>query len=130
MPEPATPPRPGEEAPKKGLFTYVQGLWWPAWALLLAPFIVIFGYLYRTVRREVNLKAAFATVAVLEVMLFPDEWLALKRGHWIYNEARILGPRIFGVPIEEPLLYYVFPALIVIVGMHVIRRLLAGKETS
>ena len=126
--EPEANPRPSEKASKKGIPSYVKGLWWPAWALLLAPFIIVFGFLYRTVREEVNLKAALATVALFELVVFPHEWFSLRRGYWIYNEARILGPRIFGVvPIEEPLMYYVFPPLIVIIGMHVIRKILAKR---
>ena len=71
-----------------------------------------------------NWKAAFATVVLFESVVFPAEAFSVSRGHWVYNDARIWGARIFNVPIEQPLLYYVFPALFVIASFHVIRMVL------
>lgn len=100
--------------------------WFPWWGTLLAPFLLALWALARDVGREVDWRAAFATVAVFELVVFPAEMISVGRGHWVYNEARIWGPKLLGVPIEEPLLYYVFPALIVIAGFHAIRKRLKG----
>lgn len=108
-----------------GVFKYLRGKWVPLWALLKIPFLLLFIPLYRAVKDDVNWKAAWATVAVFETVLMTAEWYSLKRGHWVYNEARILGPKVFGIPIEEPLLYYLFPPLIVICLMHFIHKKLA-----
>ena len=130
---PETEPQP-EKQPSpcslKKAFTYVRGKWWPAWAALAAPFLLLLLYLYRIARREVCWKAAWATVIVFELTVFPAEYCSLIRGHWIYNEARILGPKILGVPIEEPLIYYLFPPIFVIVLMHLIHMALNRKKGS
>lgn len=102
----------------KGAFEYRKGKWAPLWALFMVPFLLIALPLYRWVRREVNWKAAWITVVLFELLLMPVEWYSLRRGHWVYNEARILGPRVFGIPIEEPLLYYLFSPLIIIFIFH------------
>ena len=128
---PETKPEQEDQKPRRtlaGVFNYIKGKWVPAWALLLTPFLAVLWYLHRAVKDEVNWKAAFAAVAVFEVVLFPAEWYSVSRGHWVYNEARILGPKILGVPIEEPLLYYLFSPLIIITVMHAIRKFLEARE--
>lgn len=103
---------------EKGAFTWKKGKWAPLWALFMVPFLLVALPLYRWVRTEVSWAAAWITVAVFEMLLMPVEWYSLGRGHWVYNEARILGPKIFGIPIEEPLLYYLFSPLIIICIYH------------
>lgn len=110
-----------------GSFDYKKGKWWPLWAIFMIPFLLIFKPLYKYVKDAVNWKAAWATVLLCEVVLMTAEWYSLKRGHWVYNEARILGPKVFGVPIEEPLLYYLFSPLIIISLMESIRKKLSSK---
>lgn len=117
-----------ERAAPGGAPRYEAGKKFAWWGTLLLPFLLILLPLYRALREEVDLKAALATVLLFEVVVFPAEAFSVWRGHWVYNEARIWGPRLFGVPLEEPLLYYVFPALIVITSFHAIRRALARRE--
>ena len=95
--------------------------WWPT---LLLPYLLVLYVLYKAVASDVHWKAAIATVALSEMVCFPAEAFSVSRGHWVYNDARIWGARFFNVPIEEPLLYYVFPALIVIMSFHFIRMML------
>lgn len=109
--------QPEKLAPEGG-FRYRKGVWWPLWALLMVPFLGVFLPLYRFVRAEVNWKAAWMTVAVFEALLMFAEYYSLQRGHWVYNESRIFGPKIFGIPIEEPLIYYLFSPLIIISIFH------------
>lgn len=110
-----------------GGFEWKKGKWWPLWSLFMVPFLLVFLPLYRAVRQEVNWFAAWGTVLVFEAIMLPAEWYALRRGHWVYNEQRIWGPKIFGIPIEEPLLYYLFSPLILICLMHFIRMKLQKK---
>lgn len=105
-----------------GRFTFRKGKWAPLWALFMVPFLVIALPLYRFVRAEVDWAAAWITVIVFEALLMPVEWYSLGRGHWVYNEARILGPKVFGIPIEEPLLYYLFSPIIIICIFHAFRK--------
>lgn len=100
---------------------YKKARWFPAWPTLLLPFLVAFWFLYRAARHKVNWRAAFATVAVFELVCFPAEIFSVSRGHWIYNDARIWGPRWFHVPVEEMLLYYLFSPLIIITIMQAVR---------
>jgi lycopene cyclase domain-containing protein len=101
-----------------GGFRYEEGKWHPAWALLMLPFILAALPLLRYAGKKVDWKATAFTVIIFEALLVPAEHLALKRGHWVYNESRILGPRIFNVPVEEPFLYYLFSPLIILLIFH------------
>lgn len=117
---------PNRKSPQDS-FTYRRGTWWPLWALFIVPFLFVFLPLYRFIKNEVQWKAAWLTVLVCEIVLFSGEYYDLKRGHWVYNEARIFGPKILGVPIEEPLLYYLFCPLIIICIFHLCRYILKKK---
>jgi lycopene cyclase domain-containing protein len=110
-----------------GGYRYKEGRWYPAWAMLLVPFMLLGLILRRFVGKSVDWKAALGTVLVFETLLLPAESHSLKRGHWVYNESRILGPRIFGVPIEEPALYYLFSPLIIILIFHGYLQRFGGK---
>ncbi|MBI5744629.1 MAG: hypothetical protein HY952_08780 [Elusimicrobia bacterium] len=91
---------------------------WPASVLLAAPFFLLVIPLYKAARERMNWKAALAMVATFEAIMICAELFSVSRGHWIWNPNRILGPAFFGVPIEEPLLYYWFPPLFVVILMH------------
>ncbi|HAT71449.1 MAG TPA: hypothetical protein DCS63_01360 [Elusimicrobia bacterium] len=91
---------------------------WPASVILAAPFFLLVIPLYKAARERVNWKAALAMVGTFEALMFCAEAFSVSRGHWIWNPNRILGPTIFGIPIEEPLLYYWFPPLFVVILMH------------
>lgn len=99
------------------------------WDILYLPFLAAFWWLYHAFRRRVSWRAAWLTVLVFEGVVFPAEVFSVHRGHWVYNEARILGPRLLGVPIEEPLLYYLFSPLIIVTVFEAWRALL-GRRTA
>ena len=113
---------------KDGEFGYKKGNWWPLWSLLLLPFLIIFIPFYRSSRKDVNWIAAWLTVLIFEVCLVAAEWYSLSRGHCVYNQARIWGPTVWGIPIEEPLLYYLFPPLFVICLLHFVKSKVEGKK--
>lgn len=91
---------------------------WPASVILAAPFFLLVLPLYKAARERVNWKAALAMVATFEAIMFCAEIFSVSRGHWVWNPNRTLGPTVFGVPIEEPLLYYWFPPLFIVMLMH------------
>lgn len=91
---------------------------WPASVILAAPFLLLILPLYKAARQRVNWKAALAMLATFEVIMFCAEIFSVSRGHWVWNPNRTLGPTVFGVPIEEPLLYYWFPPLFTVLLMH------------
>ena len=45
-------------------------------------------------------------------------------GFWVYNTERLLGPEIWGVPIEEPLIYYLLPPIMVVMAFELVTGLL------
>jgi lycopene cyclase domain-containing protein len=100
---------------------------WPASVILAAPFMLLIVPLYAAARRRVNWKAALAMLATFEVVMFCAEIFSVSRGHWVWNPNRTLGPAVFGVPIEEPLLYYWFPPLFVVVLMHALEGFFAQR---
>lgn len=100
---------------------------WPATVLLVAPFFYVLASLYKSARHDVNWKAAITTIITFEAVMFPAEHFSIARGHWIWNDSRILGTKLWEVPVEEPLLYYWFPPLFVILLMHTIRRILQER---
>jgi len=111
---------------RDGAPTYARGRTWPAWFILAIPFTAVLVPLYHAARRFVSWKAALLTLAAFELIMLPVEHGSLMRGHWVYNEHRILGPRIWGIPVEEPLLYYSLPPLLVILLFEYLAALTRG----
>lgn len=111
-------------------FEYRKGKWVPWWAILFVPLLFLLEFLYPLVKNEVNWVAAWGVVILFELMFIPAEHYHLSRGHWVYNEARILGPKIFGMPIEEPFLYMLFSPLIVICIFHAVKKFWVEKSNK
>ncbi|MFW5775318.1 MAG: lycopene cyclase domain-containing protein [Chitinivibrionales bacterium] len=113
---------------RRGLPTYIRGKRWPAWALIALPFVMLLVYLRRRVH-SMCWRSAVTVVLLFEIANLFIEHRAVYLGHWVYNEARILGPRIWGIPIEEPMIYYLFPPLFVIIIMHLFYQWFRGSHT-
>ena len=111
----------------QGIFRYARGARWPAWFLLALPFILIFCFVFCKIRKDINWPAAIGMIVLSETMLMIVEHISVTRGHWVYNESRILGMRIWGVPVEEPLIYYWIPQLFVVGTMLIILKHLRKK---
>lgn len=120
------PPRPGFARRRDGAPAYRRGAWFPAWALLALPFVLVMIWLWPLVRRRVRWAGCALAVMVFEVVMLPVEHQAILRGHWVYNDARILGPLVWGIPVEEPLLYYLLPPILVIMVFEWFRAVAAG----
>lgn len=112
----------------KGIFRYARGTKWPAWFLLALPFIIVFIYVYYKTKKYINWRAAAGMIIFSEFMLMIVEHISIHRGHWVYNENRILGLRIWDVPIEEPLIYYWIPQLFVVGTMILIHNIMKKKS--
>ena len=105
---------------------YARGARFPAWLLLAVPFILIMIPLFQAARTKVKWLACGATVLVFEILMMVVEHNSIVREHWIYNENRILGPLVWGIPIEEPLIYYFFPPVFAILLFELITGLFDG----
>lgn len=100
---------------------------WPATVILVAPFFFIVAPFYKAAKKSLNWPAALAMIATFEIVMFACEIMSVSRGHWVWNPNRTLGPTVFGVPVEEPLLYYWFPPLFVVLLMLSIENYLKEK---
>jgi len=108
---------PAFEKTESGRLFYIRGLRFPAWFAMAIPFmifIIIFVEHSKELRRTISWKALACSIALFEFVLFPIEHLGVNQGFWIYNRARILGIEIWDIPIEEPLIYYLFPVIMVV----------------
>ncbi len=101
---------------------------WPATVVLVAPFMLLAIPLYRAARKSVHWPAAIAMICTFEVVMFLAEYFSVSRQHWIWNPDRVVGPMFFGIPIEEPLLYYWFPPLFVVICLHAIKNWLDDRK--
>ncbi|MBN1981532.1 MAG: hypothetical protein JW795_08380 [Chitinivibrionales bacterium] len=106
--------------------TYERGKKYPAWMLIAIPFIVLIGFLMQHAR-GIKWWCVVWLVVWFETALLLVEHNSVLKGHWVYNTNRILGPTIFEIPIEEPLIYYLFPPIMIIIIFHIIVGFLQKK---
>lgn len=114
----APPPAPAAAETKK----------WPASVILTLPFFIIVIPLYNAARKLVNWRAAFFMILTFASVAFCAGHFSVMRKHWIWSPDRTLGPTIWRVPIEEPLLYYWFPPLFCVILLHAIEHHIRGKR--
>lgn len=107
--------------------TYERGKRYPAWALIAIPFIFLIPFLIKKCK-DVCWRSVFCTIFVFQFLLLFVEHNSIMKGHWVYNKARILGPTIWQIPIEEPLIYYLFPPVLVILLFHFFINVLQSKN--
>ncbi len=84
--------------------------------------------LYKASRESVNWRAAGLMILTFSAIAFVAGHFSVLREHWIWNPMRTLGPTVWGVPIEEPLLYYWFPPMFTVILMHAIDNWLGRKK--
>src|SRR5688572_7576276 len=80
----------------------------------MLPFAFLMALFAPLVRGRVHWMACALTVALFEIVMLCVEHASILRGHWVYNEHRILGPLVWGIPIEEPLIYYLLPPIFIV----------------
>ena len=101
---------------------------WPASVILTIPFFFIAVPIYNLTKKVVSWRAAASMIATFSVIAFVAGHFSVLHQHWIWNPARTLGPTIWKVPIEEPLLYYWFPPLFVVLLFHAVEDYLKRKR--
>jgi lycopene cyclase domain-containing protein len=122
-------PKQPEFDKNKGIPGYERGSRWPAWFGLAIPFLALMAVLFRYVK-NLSLKSALAVIVVFEIGTLCIEHHAVVNGHWVYNRAKLLGPLIWDVPIEEVLIYYLFPPLFVIFIMLLFNQYFLRQQTK
>lgn len=101
---------------------------WPASVILTLPFFFIAAPIYNATKKVVSWRAASSMIATFSVIAFVAGHFSVLHKHWIWNPARTLGPTIWQVPIEEPLLYYWFPPLFVVLLFHAVEDYLKRRR--
>jgi lycopene cyclase domain-containing protein len=87
---------------------YIEGVWYPGWLIAIIPFLTIGIAWFRSVLKKVNIVAFFISLMINLTMYVLFEYNAIMRGHWVYNEQRLLGWRFAGtIPLEQIILYFV-----------------------
>lgn len=95
-----------------GRFFYDRGLRYPAWALLAIPFVLVLNFVLH-VKTLRWFPLSLSTVLFFGVLIFVEH-ASIFRGHWVYNKARLLGIYVWGIPVEELVIYYVLPVFFVV----------------
>jgi lycopene cyclase domain-containing protein len=96
---------------------YRRGKKYPAFVLAAAPFIAFTVWLAKRVK-GVSVQSLITLILLFEITVLFIEHNAVMKGHWVYNLNKIIGPLIWEVPIEEPLIYYLWPPIMVVVIFH------------
>lgn len=87
---------------------YKRGTKFPVWIWVVAFVLVALAVAYVFFRG--SWKAVLATTAVFVCVAYPNELYSLSQGYWVYNQNRMIGPWLFGVPVEEWAMYTASPA--------------------
>jgi hypothetical protein len=99
---------------------------WPWRVILVMPFALAVHIVHQSARRQVRWWSLLATFGLFEALMFVAEHVSVMRGFWVYNTNRIWGEKIWGVPIEEPLLWYSLPVIVVIFLFETLAGILHG----
>ncbi len=120
----ASDPRPGGTRYRAG----EKRLYWIWW--VIGPLVQILA-LWPLVRERIHVRALLVTSACFILMMFCLENTAIYWGWWIWNEQKLLGPKVGLVPLEEFLLYWVAaPSVIVLQALWLAFFQRRGKGTA
>jgi len=92
---------------KPGDYHYREGqkkLYWIWWVII--PVIYILSMLPVVIKR-IHWRALVVTSGLFILSMVVLENIALYYGWWIWNENKLLGPKVLLVPLEEFLTYFV-----------------------
>jgi lycopene cyclase domain-containing protein len=80
------------------------------WTYLCAVPLPVTLWLWPRVRPRLNLKALAVTLmAIVSTSVVWEAVLAVPRGWWGYQPAAMLGPHLFGLPIEALVVWFLAP---------------------
>lgn len=90
----------------------------PIYALFLlaiAFIIVALNHYYKLHLFSMKWQGLLAGFGVVSVPFIIWDIVATRDGHWAFNEEYLLGPELFGLPIEEILFFFLVPVVMLIV---------------
>ncbi len=90
----------------------------PIYALFLLGItliIISLNYYYKLHLFSMKWQGLLAGFGVVSLPFIIWDIIATDNGHWAFNEEFILGPKLFGLPIEEILFFFLVPVVMLIV---------------
>ena len=88
-----------------GFFTYARGLYFPGWTITVLAFVVASFLLIKSSYRKLNGWALVLCYLISNLMYLLVEYNGICRGHWVWNDQKIWGPKLGVIPLEELGLY-------------------------
>lgn len=113
--------RAGNYSYKKG----PKGLFWFWWLVAFTVFVVTS---LPWIWKQIHWRALLVSSAIFIAMMFAGESLALHYGWWVWNEHQLLGPKVFLIPIEEFLAYFIIIPFMVVIQTFVNRIIINQKS--
>ena len=90
----------------------------PIYALFLTAILLIIlslNHYYKFHLFSMKWAGILAGFGVISLPFILWDIIATRDGHWAFNEKFILGPKIFGLPIEELLFFFMVPVVMLVV---------------
>ena len=86
---------------------YKRGVKFPVWIWVVIGIILLAALLYPHFKG--SWKTVIASSLVFFSVAYPNELYSLSHGLWVYNQNRMIGPWVLGVPLEEWFMYFLSP---------------------
>lgn len=117
---------PEPEVPEKyrngrGMPVYKEGVWYPGWLIAITPFFAIGVVWFRAMIKKINIAAFLISFVLNMTMYILFEYNAIMRGHWVYNEQRLLGLKFAGTMSIELFLVYITSFLFLVPFFETVR---------
>ncbi len=79
------------------------------WVLILSAAFPLLLSFYPPLKFWRNFRALISSIGLLVLIFGSWDIFAAWRGHWYFNRAGIIGPKIANLPVEEWLFFIVVP---------------------
>jgi lycopene cyclase domain-containing protein len=105
----------------RGMPVYKEGVWYPGWLIAITPFFAVGVAWFRAMIKKINVAAFLISLVLNMTMYILFEYNAIMRGHWVYNEQRLLGLKFAGTMSIELFLVYITSFLFLVPFFETIR---------
>jgi lycopene cyclase domain-containing protein len=114
----------------RGMPVYKEGVWYPGWLIAITPFFAIGVVWFRAMIKKINVAAFLISLVLNMTMYILFEYNAIMRGHWVYNEQRLLGLKFAGTMSIELFLVYFTSFLFLVPFFETVRYFFVCKAGS
>ncbi|HEX2958242.1 MAG TPA: hypothetical protein VHO70_15515 [Chitinispirillaceae bacterium] len=124
------PERPEKYRNSRGMPVYKEGVWYPGWLIAITPFFAVGAVWFKTLIKKIHVAAFLISFILNMTMYILFEYNAIMRGHWVYNEQRLLGWKFAGTMSIELFLVYITSFLFLVPFFESIRFFLVYRLGS